>query len=248
MHPPTFFIALSVGCCSKPWIRCPKRRQHWPSRPSHRFLFSFLRRRHPEVVARHHQVLNHSSQTTKLHKSYSTIWNDDPRAHHNTTRESRIFVWKSLLTSANDIEADLDINEAEPRASFPSSGQTENANYGRKVGSNVLLGHGNHAPLASLPYELPSTRCALLVISLIATVFVLTCIYGLLFTKSDVEDMTGKIFAGFIGFVVFPLGVVELVRYLSRLDEQARHYPSDFASRQRFMAWNDMKTISQLGK
>lgn len=117
-----------------------------------------------------------------------------------------------LLASDNDIEADLDINEAEPRASFPSSGQTENANYGRKIGSNVLLGHGNHASLASLPYELPSTRCALLVISLIATVFVLTCIYGLLFTTSDVEDMTGKIFAGFIGFVVFPLGVVESVR------------------------------------
>jgi hypothetical protein len=60
----------------------------------------------------------------------------------------------------------------------------------------------------------------MIVMSFIATVFVLTCIYGLLFTKSDVEDMTGKIFAGFVGFVVFPLGVVESVRYLSRLDEQ----------------------------
>lgn len=246
MHPPTFFIALPVGCCSKPWIRCPKRRQHWPFRPSHRFLF-FRRRATPKswhTIIKcsiiHHKHPNYINLTQL---SGMTI-----REPITPPPENRGYSYGSLFTSANDIEADLDINEAEPRASFPSSGQTENANYGRKIGSNVLLGHGNHAPLASLPYELPSTRCALLVISLIATVFVLTCIYGLLFTTSDVEDMTGKIFAGFIGFVVFPLGVVESVRYLSRLDEQARHYPSDFASRQRFMAWNDMKTISQLGK
>jgi hypothetical protein len=214
------------------------------SKPSLSFLSPS---RHPEVVAHiikcsiiHHKHPNYINLTQL---SGMTI-----REPITPPPENRGYSYGSLFTSANDIEADLDINEAEPRASFPSSGQTENANYGRKIGSNVLLGHGNHAPLASLPYELPSTRCALLVISLIATVFVLTCKYGLLFTTSDVEDMTGKIFAGFIGFVVFPLGVVESVRYLSRLDEQARHYPSDFASRQRFMAWNDMKTISQLGK
>jgi hypothetical protein len=63
------------------------------SKPSLSFLSPS---RHPEVVAHHHQVLNHSSQTSKLHKSYSTIWNDDPRAHYTTTRESRIFVWKSF--------------------------------------------------------------------------------------------------------------------------------------------------------
>jgi len=44
-----------------------------------------------------------------------------------TPPDSRGYSYGSLLTNANDIEADLDINEAEPWASFPSSGQTENA-------------------------------------------------------------------------------------------------------------------------
>lgn len=139
---------------------------------------------------------------------------------------------------ANDIEAGLDVTENAP---IPPLATDENDE------GNALLEYCDEAQLASLPYELRTSRCELLVMSTFVACLVLVCICCLLFIKSDHDDTFDKIFVGFICFVFFLLGLlcsmglVESSRLLIRVDDQGITHRRLF--RKHFMAWGNMKII-----